>query len=281
QDARAEVGDGDADAHRSLAGNARDAHQPAHALRDLVHSGPIPVRAALPEARDAPVDQARVDLAQALVVDAQALLHAGAVILDDDVRLPRELLEDLDTLGILEVERHAPLVAVQVLEVEAVARAAHAVARATARHLDLDGVRPPVHELAHAGRAGAGARQVEDIEAGQGQRGVLRHGVRSSRLLDRFARHSMPFGATRILPLRSPRCACVKAVLISSIGYTFSTGAYRVPSMICRPRSAYIARTCSRERVASPRPRMKPTRLWPPAINVLRDITGSSPLIEP
>jgi len=27
-----------------------------------------------------------------------------------------------------------------------------------------------------------------------------------------------PFGATRIFPLRSPRCACVNAALISSIG---------------------------------------------------------------
>jgi len=27
-----------------------------------------------------------------------------------------------------------------------------------------------------------------------------------------------PFGATRIFPLRSPRCACVNAALISSMG---------------------------------------------------------------
>ena len=143
-------------------------------LSDLVDPWAIPVGTALPEARDAAVDQARVDRAQGFVVDAEALLHAGAVVLHDDIRIARELLEDRHALGISEVERHAPLVAVQILEVEAMAIATHAIARAAAGHLDLDGLRPPVDQLSHARRAGPGAREVEDFEPGERER-VGRH----------------------------------------------------------------------------------------------------------
>jgi hypothetical protein len=61
----------------------------------------------------------------------------------------------------LEVERHRALVAVQVLHVGAVARAAHALVRIDpGRRLDLDDVGAEVGELAHAGRSRAHARQV-------------------------------------------------------------------------------------------------------------------------
>src|SRR4030095_11042725 len=139
-----EVGDGNADPHRSLARNAGDGHQSAHALGDLVDPRPIAIGPALAEAGDAAIDQPRVNLAHRLVVDPQALLHPRPVVLYDDVGVLRELLEDRHTLGVAEVERHAPLVAVEILEVEAVAIAAHAVARAAAGHLDLDGFGPAV-----------------------------------------------------------------------------------------------------------------------------------------
>src|SRR5207244_6791345 len=90
---------------------------------------------------DAAVDQAGVDRAQGFVVDAQTLLHPGAVVLHDDIRIPRELFEDRHALRVSEVERQAPLVAVKILEIEAMAVTAHAVARAPARHFDLDGDR--------------------------------------------------------------------------------------------------------------------------------------------
>src|SRR5947207_1647896 len=53
-----EVGHGDADAHRTLAGQAGHGHQAAEALRDLVVARAIPVRAALAEARDGRVHDA-------------------------------------------------------------------------------------------------------------------------------------------------------------------------------------------------------------------------------
>ena len=158
EDARAEVGDRDADPHRPLARKAGDRHEAAHALGDLVDARAVAVRPGLAEAGDAAVDDARVDRRKRLVVDAQALFDARAIVLDDDVGVWRELLEDRDALRISEVEGHASLVAVQVLEVEAVAIAAHAVAGAAAGHLDLDGVRPPSRPAAArtSGRPGRG-----------------------------------------------------------------------------------------------------------------------------
>ena len=62
---------GNADPHRPFAGSAGDRHQPAHALRDLIEAGALVIGAILAEAGDAAIDDARVDLAQALIVDAE------------------------------------------------------------------------------------------------------------------------------------------------------------------------------------------------------------------
>ncbi len=84
-----EIGDGNADPHRAFAGRAGDRHQPAHALRDLIEAGPLVVGAVLAEAGNAAIDDARIDLAHALIVDAELRLHVGAEVLDDDVGLFR------------------------------------------------------------------------------------------------------------------------------------------------------------------------------------------------
>jgi len=83
-----------------------------------------------------------------------------------------ELEEDRQALLALQVQRHCLLVAVQVLEIGAVAPAAGGVG-VLARHLDLDDVGAPIGELAHRGRAGAVGGQVDDREAveRQGRRG--------------------------------------------------------------------------------------------------------------
>src|SRR2546421_255156 len=117
-----EAGHGNADTHRTLAGQAGDGHQAAQPLRDLVVAGTVTVRTALAEARDARVDDARVDRAERLVVDAEPVLDVGTEVLDHHVGLGGQLLEDLDPLGVLEVERDRALVAMEVLEVEVVPR---------------------------------------------------------------------------------------------------------------------------------------------------------------
>src|SRR5262249_52765752 len=59
-----EIGDRDADPHRASTGLAGDGHEAAHALRDLVEAGPVAVGTVLAEARDAGVDEARIEGAQ-------------------------------------------------------------------------------------------------------------------------------------------------------------------------------------------------------------------------
>ena len=56
-----EIGDGHADAHRPLARQAGDRHQAAHALGDLVEAGPVGVGPVLAEARQADVDEPRIE----------------------------------------------------------------------------------------------------------------------------------------------------------------------------------------------------------------------------
>ena len=64
----------------------------------------------------------------------------------------------------------------QVEEIGTVARAAHhRVVVALLRHLDLDHVGAPVGEVARRRRAGAGPRQIDHLEAGQGALAFAAH----------------------------------------------------------------------------------------------------------
>ena len=63
--------------------------------------------------------------------------------------------------GRLQIERHAALVAMQVLKVGPFARAAHLIFQ-PGRRLDLDDVGAPIGELAHAGRPRADAGEIEN-----------------------------------------------------------------------------------------------------------------------
>jgi hypothetical protein len=180
--ARRQVVDRDADAHRAAAGLAGDAHQPAHALGDLVHAAALGVRAGLPEAGDGGVDQPWVDLLQVVVGDLQPVLDLHPHVLDHHVGGGGQLEEGRVPVRVLEVERDGALVAVQVDAVEAVARAAQPVRGA--RRLHPDDVGAPVGEMAHAGRTGAGQGEVQHAQPGEGQprlgaqlgvHGALRH----------------------------------------------------------------------------------------------------------
>ena len=108
EQAGGEVGDGNADPHRAFARRAGDRHQPAHALRDLIEARPLVIGAVLAEAGDAAIDDARIDLAHALIVDAELCLDVGAEILDHDVGLFDEPLEHLEALRVLQVRASSP-----------------------------------------------------------------------------------------------------------------------------------------------------------------------------
>src|SRR6185437_16318083 len=110
------------------------------------------------------IDQAWVDLLQALIVDLEAEFDVRAKVLDHDVGILRQPVQHLETFGILEVERDAALVAVEVLEIGAVPRAAEPAIALD--RFDLDDLGAPIGELPYAGRAGADTRQIDDLEAG-------------------------------------------------------------------------------------------------------------------
>ena len=107
------------------------------------------------EAADRAVDQARIELAQLLLADAQLLRHAGPEVLDVHVGRLHQLVQALAVGRLLGVERDAALVAVVGLEVRAVEAALEGAERvARAGLLDLDHVRAQVAQQHAAGRAG-------------------------------------------------------------------------------------------------------------------------------
>ena len=120
-----DVGDGDADAQRALAGKSRHRHDAGHALRDLVDRGTLGIGTILAEAGNAAIDDPRIALSDRLEIDAEPSCDARAHVLDDDVGLFGKPHEDLAALVGLQVERDGALVAMQVLEVRTVAPADH------------------------------------------------------------------------------------------------------------------------------------------------------------
>ena len=125
-----EISDRNADTHRPLPRQAGDRHQPPHALRDLVEARPVGVGAGLPEAGNARIDELRIDLAQLRIVDPEPPLHIGTKILDYDVSFLHHALERRQGFGRLEVERHAALVAMQILKIGSFARTTKRIAAA-------------------------------------------------------------------------------------------------------------------------------------------------------
>src|SRR5262249_26882312 len=92
-------------------------HDPAHALGHEVVAGARRVGAALAEAGDRAIDQARVLLAQACVIEAELGKPADLEILDQHVRAGRELLDDAPAVLALEITLDRALTAVSGVEI--------------------------------------------------------------------------------------------------------------------------------------------------------------------
>ncbi len=97
------------------------------------------------------------------------MLHLRAHIFDHDVGGAREAHERFVPGRVFQVQPDRALVAMQVLEVEAVAVAGDVLA--LRRRFDADHVGAPVGQVTHAGRPGAGQGQVEHGQAVQRQAG--------------------------------------------------------------------------------------------------------------
>ena len=161
-------------------GLARGLHEAAHGLHDDVVGRPVGQRPGLAEARDADIDQARIECPQLACADAQALGHAGAEVLHHHVGLGGHLADQGHGLGVLEVQHQALLVAVHHREQRAfaVVHGADGAVVVALRRLDLDDLGAQVGQQGRGQRPGQHAREVEDAHAVQRAGGTGRGGGR-------------------------------------------------------------------------------------------------------
>jgi len=144
---------------RRAAGSTRDAEHAGVAEVVDVVPDLVAVRAVLPVAGDRAVDEARVEPRHALVIDAETGGHARPEAFEDDVRLRRQTLEDRAPLGVLEIESHAALVALDERNAES-----HDVVRGgDDQHVDAE-----VGQHQRAERPGQLPRQIEQLHVVQG-----------------------------------------------------------------------------------------------------------------
>ncbi|MNS87117.1 hypothetical protein D3C72_1210480 [compost metagenome] len=167
---------------RTVLGTRR-AGRAAHALGHVFVRLAVRVRPRA-EALDRRVDQARVQLLQAVPVETSAIEHAGAEVLHQHVAALHQVFQQRLALGRLHVQRQAALVGVQHREVEAVG--VRHVAQLAARDVtasgqfDLDHVgAQPGHQLGGRG-AGLHVRHVQDADTIQC---FVIHGVVSLKIL--------------------------------------------------------------------------------------------------
>src|SRR5215472_3453359 len=100
------------------------------------------------------------------------MLDVGTKILDQHVGALNGLEEDRAAFFMLQIDRDAAFVALEVLKVGPVAAAAQL--RLAVRRFDLDDLCPPIRQLAHRRRTRTHTREIENLEAREGER--LRHG---------------------------------------------------------------------------------------------------------
>jgi hypothetical protein len=172
-------------------GAAGDAHHAGHGLHHEVVARALGIGAVLPEAGDRAVNEARVEGAQALVVQPVLLQAPDLEVLHHDVGLQCHLLDERLALGRGHVDGDRALVAVAGREIAGLrgvvalgvlqkgrAPLARVVTQAGALHLHHIG--PQVGQ--HLGAPGASehAGEVEHLDARQGASGggAIGHGYR-------------------------------------------------------------------------------------------------------
>ncbi len=173
--ARQDVGDRHAELGGLATGMTGHRHQAGFALHDLVEPRPGPVGTALAESRDRQHDQALVQCGQRLLAQPQSVHDTGTEVLDQHVGSCQQVPQHAQVVGVLEIQRHGHLVAIDTEEVGGLAlvalpqerRTPPAAVVATVRTLHLDHLGTGVGQ--HQRRIGPGkcAREVDDPDPGQ------------------------------------------------------------------------------------------------------------------
>ena len=132
QVARGEIGDRDTDPHRALPRQSGDRHEPAHALHDLIDAGALAVGAGLAEAADAAVDDARIHLRTSSYDTSRRCFTSARMFSTITSAFSTSFMNTAWPSGVFRFELHRALVAMEVLEIEAVAAAGLVFARSSA-----------------------------------------------------------------------------------------------------------------------------------------------------
>lgn len=121
----------------------------AHCLNGQIEAAFLRARTGLPIRGNRAIDDARLERTNVVVTEAEVVHHAWPIVFDNDIGALNQLLRLLDVLGILQIERHRALVAIERSEVLAIAvgnRRPRAQRIAALRMLDLNDVRAHVRE---------------------------------------------------------------------------------------------------------------------------------------
>ena len=100
-------------------GLAIDAQRAGHRLQHDVEGRTVAQRTRHSVARDRAVDQSRIDGGERFIAEAQAIHHAGPIVLDQDVALGGEILDQRHAGIVLQIDDDALLAAVDAQEIVA------------------------------------------------------------------------------------------------------------------------------------------------------------------
>ena len=165
-----------AGAGRLAVRRAGQRHEAADALRHQIVAGARRIRPGLAEAGDRAIDQARAGRREARIVEAEFLQAADLEVLDQDVRLRRELAHDALAVLALEVAFDRALAAIGRMEIGGAEMAVLALdegrppgARVVAglRALDLDDVGAEIGQHLACPRPGQNAGQFQHANTSQ------------------------------------------------------------------------------------------------------------------
>lgn len=179
--ARQHVGDRQAEGHRTLVLVAVQPHHAGTGLRQQILPGPLDPGAFLAIAADRGIDQARIDLAHRLKIEAQPLDDAGPKILDQHVGLGQQAAQRRKVGHVLEVDGKTFLGPVDGMEDGGIAADLGVAEIKPARQvtairpLDLDDAGAEVEQPQRAVGSGQELAHVDDDEPGQRQFGSGGH----------------------------------------------------------------------------------------------------------
>src|SRR5579872_5845779 len=156
-----------------MAGVGLARHRAGERLSEDVLAAFVYVRSLFAKSGAKGVNDAGVDLLQALVAKAQAVHHAWPKIVDDHIRALHQLVNHIAVLRLAEVQRNAPLIAVDA-EIDGIIQPIRVLNRRTrqvarARPFNFDDVGAEIAEHLRTDGAELHLTEVDDADTIKGQ----------------------------------------------------------------------------------------------------------------